>query len=135
MEDPGNNQIRKLFEELREDDRESAPSFAHVLEGRPARSSPLLSVPVRVAAVLAGLALLVVSFWAVQTLTETPREVAALSAWRAPTDFLLALPGSELLGQPQILEGQFSAWGFTPAEPGADAETGSRKQKEEPEKR
>ncbi len=105
MEDRGENQIRKLFDELKEHDRRSAPSFQRVLEGKRPGSRSVRAVPLGMAAALAALVMAAVSLWVFRGAGPEPAE-ASLSAWRAPTDFLLVLPANELLRQPRVLESE-----------------------------
>ena len=93
------SELRRRFAQLREADRERAPSFAQTY-GR-ARAPKSGRAPLRVWPLVFGAAAAVViaalslaygrSF---SPAAATP----AIATWRAPTDVLLQTPGSELLG-------------------------------------
>ena len=91
------SEFRRRFAQLREADRERAPSFAQTY-GCARRSwratlrrQPLL-VGVAAAAVIA--AFLIMHGRSFSPPAATP----PIATWRAPTDVLLRTPGSELLG-------------------------------------
>jgi hypothetical protein len=93
MTDPDRDAMHRVFAELRDVDRRSAPDFDAVLRhprGRYAAARSLRAVAA-LAAVLVVAAVVV---------TRRPQPVpsgAPLSAWRAPTDVLLRTPGVEVL--------------------------------------
>ena len=86
------NDLHARFEELREEERASAPRFS-VHPPRRISRRPLLA--------LAVLLLIVVAVFyprRPQPFTASDRAAArAIADWHAPTDFLLRTPGSELL--------------------------------------
>ena len=86
--------MRELFQKLREEDLARVPAF-HV--GSRVRAwRPLVAVAAVVIFVVLGI---VVSHHRRPPLTES------IVTWKAPTDFLLRTPGSELLSTvPQIPE-------------------------------
>lgn len=94
----GDDDLREAFAALRGVDAAAAPSYDDVIaraqaaaQGTPA---PLLPSALAAAAVLAALVLGIAVRWTPQPSPPPP----ALGAWRAPTDFLLRTPGSEILG-------------------------------------
>ena len=95
-------EIRQRFAQLREDDRESASSFAQIY-GRGRARRRLGAMPrVRPFVIAAAASVVIAAIWlanarSVSRSTTTPT-IANIAAWRAPTDILLRTPGSELLG-------------------------------------
>jgi hypothetical protein len=96
-DDEHDRQLRGLFARLKEDDRANTPSFrapAPATETPRRRSLQLIAVAATV--VLVAIATLVMK-------DSDPGDTATISvilrtvAWRSPTDFLLATPGSEML--------------------------------------
>lgn len=91
--------LKKRFEELRADEARSAPRFD------PSARRETRFVPRRLA--MATAALLVLSLGVVVGVRDRSRSVVfdnsdrlavrSVDAWRAPTEFLLDTPGSELL--------------------------------------
>ena len=93
------SELRNRFTQLRDADRERAPSFAQSLSrarvrrrlGATRRLRPLV-IGVAAAAVAGGV-------WLAQARSFSPPAVApAIATWRAPTDVFLRTPGNELLG-------------------------------------
>lgn len=85
--------LKRLFAELRSHDRHRTPSFDAALAARPT----VRHVPLRLAAAFAVLV-------AVGTVTAllvhgraTRFQPVALASWQSPTAFLLTTPGAELL--------------------------------------
>ena len=94
------NELRQRFAQLRESDRERAPTFAQTYRRADARRISRVSLRNRALAIGAVAAVLVVAVWMARTSSfvhsgTTP----AIATWRAPTDVLLDTPGSELLGE------------------------------------
>jgi hypothetical protein len=86
------NDLRRRFEELREEERTSVPRFAIPSPRQPNRR-PLLALAVLLLVVIALL-------FPRHSETFTPADRAAarsIAEWHAPTDFLLRTPGRELL--------------------------------------
>jgi len=101
---PGSDEeLRRLFQELRERDFVGVPPFAAVLERRQreGRAALARARALAVATVAASFFLLV--FWLAGSSARSARRHAAaarsvaLQEWKAPTDFLLRTPGAELL--------------------------------------
>lgn len=102
MNDSGERELREGFDRLRREDAAGVPSFRATLAraarrraGRPSARLRLVAGAITVAAVLAALVLGV-------GLLRAPgsrgvRVELAATRWRGPTDFLLRLPGAELL--------------------------------------
>jgi hypothetical protein len=96
------SEIRQRFAQLREADRESAPSFAQIY-GRGRARRKLAAMP-RVRPLLIGAAAAAVfaAIWLAKarsfSRSTTAPTIATITTWRAPTDILLRTPGSELLG-------------------------------------
>jgi hypothetical protein len=92
--------LRDAFARLRDAERRGIPPFRI-----PAQSQPVLRArgALRLAAA-AALLLLVISLGYLSRQADrgvhqpaTPRSATSISEWRAPTDFLLRTPGSELI--------------------------------------
>jgi len=91
------SELRRRFAELREADRERAPSFAQTY-GR-ARRSWRATLRVRPLVIGAAAAVAIVAVWIAHARSLSPSAVTpTIVTWRAPTDVLLRTPGSELLG-------------------------------------
>ena len=96
------SEIRQRFAQLREADRERAPSFAQIY-GRGRARQRLGAMPrLRPLALGAAAAVVIAAVWVAKTRSlsrsTTAPTIATMAAWRAPTDVLLRTPGSELLG-------------------------------------
>jgi hypothetical protein len=102
-DDPREAELRRLFAERQRRDEAAAPGYERLLH-RPAhaRHGGWRLSPARWAAagillfVLVALALL----WRAQPGTAPPAlspDLPTLETWKAPTDFLLSVPGGELL--------------------------------------
>jgi hypothetical protein len=95
------SEIRRRFAQLRDGDRESAPSFAETYvrsrSGPSARVHRVRALPIGAAAAVVIAAVWMATARPFSPHTATPT-VAAIAAWRAPTDVLLRTPGSEVLG-------------------------------------
>jgi len=96
------NEIRQRFAQLRDADRERAPSFAQTYARARMRRSVGATLRVRPLVIGAVAAAVVAAVWlgnarSFSSHTVTPT-IAAIAAWRAPTDILLRTPGSEVLG-------------------------------------
>ena len=91
------NELRRRFAQLREADRERAPTFAHTY--RDARPISRAWLGTRLLVIGAAAAVLFVAVWLGRA-SSFPRSetTPAIVTWRAPTDVLLDTPGSELLG-------------------------------------
>ena len=99
---PDESEIRQRFARMREADRERVPSFAQTYARARTRRSLGATVPVRPLAIGAVAAVVIAAVWlgsarSFSSHAVTPT-IAAIAAWRAPTDVLLRTPGSELLG-------------------------------------
>ena len=99
------SEFRERFAQLRESDRESAPSFARTYARARTRRSAGAMLRVRPLVIGAAAAVVIATVWLANARTfsthsETPTvaAIAAIVTWRAPTDVLLRTPGSELLG-------------------------------------
>ena len=91
--DPGDQDLRRWFADLRERDRRAVPAFDALVAralARPVRRS--LRVP-RLAAAIAVLALA----GAGVLLLRRPAPTFAIATWQSPTAFLLHGPGEEIL--------------------------------------
>lgn len=84
--------LKRLFADLREGNRRATPAFGSLLDAaadRPRRRhtrGPIAFV------MIAGAALAVVLYFRIP-----PTRQIAISAWRSPTEFLLRMPGEEIL--------------------------------------
>jgi len=103
--------LAAAFRALRGADEERCPPFDGVLRqarGRSRRSAPSWRPVATVAA------LLVLAVFAVWTGRRTAGPPApSLTAWKSPTDFLLATPGRELLATPAGLRRSLLDFGQT----------------------
>jgi hypothetical protein len=88
-------ELRKVFAQLKREDRDRIPSFRTPT----ARGAPRWRPVARVAVAAAIVLIAVVLARPDRTPPTTARQVVDLGAstWRSPTDFLLITPGSELL--------------------------------------
>ena len=94
------SELRRRFVQLREADRERAPSFARTYGRLRARRSwhTRLRLQPLVHGVAAAAAFAVVGI--AHARSFSPAAVTpTISTWRAPTDVLLRTPGSDLLGE------------------------------------
>ena len=94
------SELRHRFTQLREADRERAPSFAETYVRSRSRQSRSAIQRVRPLAIIAAAAaVLIVATWQANTRSFSPSTATpTIATWRAPTDALLRTPGSELLG-------------------------------------
>jgi hypothetical protein len=96
------SELRRRFAQLRGEDRESAPGFAQTYARARSRRDGFAMHHVRPLVIGAAAAVVIAAIWLAterpfSRSTATPT-IAAIAAWRAPTDALLKTPGSELLG-------------------------------------
>jgi hypothetical protein len=120
---PGNEQLRRRFAGLRQEDERDTPQFAALWRRRQRKTQHgsrwLMAGACAVIAVVGLLWL-----WAVRSRPEGPM-VASITAWRAPTDFLLETPGRELLRTvPKI--GAWSAFTLTPHQEATPSPAGKK---------
>jgi hypothetical protein len=93
------SEFRSRFAQLRVVDRERAPSFAQTYGRARARRSGHPTLRVRPLVIGAAAAVAIGAVWIARVRSFPPSAVApAIATWRAPTDVLLRIPGSELLG-------------------------------------
>ena len=93
------SELRRRFAQLREADRERAPSFAQTYGRARARRSWRATPRVRPLVIGAAAAVAIAAGWLAHQRSFSPSAVTpAIATWRAPTDVLLRTPGSELLG-------------------------------------
>ena len=93
------HQIRKGFEALRREDAAGTPSFRATVaaaRARPAASRGQRALRLAAAVVVAVVAALLVRTWRGRDTVRLQVDLATVR-WQAPTDFLLKLPGDELL--------------------------------------
>ena len=102
----GDELVRAAFSEAKSDDTRVLPSFESILARPPSRRARLGASPmIRFAAAGVLIAAGAMTYRAMQPHAArftVPPEVLALGAWRAPTDFLLAMP-SDLFNAPPVL--------------------------------
>lgn len=96
------SEIRQRFAQLRDADRERAPNFAQTYARARTRRRLGAMPRVRPLVIGAATAVVIAAVWlanarSFSSHTVTPT-IAAIAAWRAPTDILLRTPGSELFG-------------------------------------
>jgi len=93
------SELRRRFAQLREADRERAPSFARIYGGASTRRSWRATLRIRPLLIGATAAVAIAAVWLARERLVSPFAVEpSIAAWRAPTDVLLRTPGSELLG-------------------------------------
>ena len=93
------NELRRRFAQLREADRDRAPSFAQTYGHARARDGRRPTLRVRPLVISAAAAVLVAAIWLAHERSLSPAiTTPEIANWRAPTDVLLQTPGSELLG-------------------------------------
>ncbi|HEY8830992.1 MAG TPA: hypothetical protein VIM21_00655 [Gemmatimonadaceae bacterium] len=96
------SEIRQRFAQLREADRDSAPSFAQMSARARMHRGLGATMRVRPLVIGAAAAVVIVAVWLgsarIFSFHPVTPTVAAITAWRAPTDALLRTPGSEVLG-------------------------------------
>lgn len=105
--------LRRRFAALRREEDQQAPEFARLWQ---ARAGTRRRQARRFAAVASLLVALLALLW-IRSVQRRPddKTVASITEWKAPTDFLLVTPGSELLRTvPEIGE-----WQVYTAMPGA----------------
>lgn len=93
------SELRRRFAQLREADRERAPSFAQIYARARTRRSWRATLRVRPLVIGAAAAVAIAAVWLGHERSFSPSAVTpTIVTWRAPTDVLLRTPGSELLG-------------------------------------
>ena len=93
------SELRHRFAQLREADRERAPSFAQSLTRARVRRSLGATRRLRPLVIGAAAAAVTGAVWLAQARSFSPPAVTpAIATWRAPTDVFLRTPGNELLG-------------------------------------
>ena len=95
--------LRDAFDTLRHDEAARAPRFEKMWRPSPGASRHPLPRE-RVFAFAAMLLIIVTAVFFVRR-PEPPRP--SITAWKAPTDFLLATPGRELLQKTPELRGRY----------------------------
>jgi hypothetical protein len=92
------SELRRRFGQLREADRNRAPSFAQIYARARTREGLRTTMRMRPFAIGAAAAVVIAAIWIAQTRPFSTDKVApAIATWRAPTDLLLETPGTELL--------------------------------------
>ena len=123
MVTPKDEDLKSVFEEIRVEDAQSAPSMEDVLRAGDARRSTRIRWlrPMRLAAAV-GAAVLLALVLLVPGRSRQPAEpgpeIGSESPvmWRAPSDFLLATPGAEVvsdlprLGRPTLIQTLQTEW-------------------------
>ncbi len=90
--------LRRRFAQLREADRERAPSFAQTYGRARARRTWSAMLRVRPLVIGAAAAVAIAAVWLSDSRSlATSAATPTIATWRAPTDVLLRTPGSELL--------------------------------------
>lgn len=91
-------EIRRRFARLREDDKESAPSFAQTYGRAHAQRRPRATLRARTLVVGAAATVALAAVWLARARSVSSELTPTIMTWSAPTDVLLRIPGSELLG-------------------------------------
>lgn len=93
------SELRRRFAQLREADRERAPSFAQTYGRARARRKWGATLRMRPLVIGAAAAAAIAAVWLTRARSFPPSAVTpTIVTWRAPTDVFLRTPGSELLG-------------------------------------
>jgi hypothetical protein len=92
------SELRRRFARLRESDQKGVPSFAQTYSRTRARQHARGSLRARTLVVGAAAAVLLAAVWLARTRSVSSEPASPISTWSAPTDVLLRIPGSELLG-------------------------------------
>lgn len=93
------SELRHRFAQLREADRERAPSFAQIYGRACARRTWRATLRVRPLVIGAVSAVVIAAVWLSYSRSFATSAVEpTIATWRAPTDVFLRTPGSELLG-------------------------------------
>lgn len=91
-------ELRRRFAQLREADRERAPSFAQTYGRASARRSWRTTPRRRPLLIGAMAAVAIAAVWLARERLISPSTVTpTIATWQAPTDVFLRTPGSELL--------------------------------------
>ena len=97
------NSLRTAFAELRRDEAERVPPFRAPLI--PTSPSGEVAAKRRVRGYAFAAIVLLIAIGVAITPHHTRQQQPSLSAWRAPTDFLLQTPGRELVQSVPDLKG------------------------------
>jgi hypothetical protein len=93
------SEIRQRFAQLREADREGAPSFTQIYVRARARRRLGAMPRVPPLAIAMAATVFIAAVWLANARSVSRSTPApTIATWRAPTDVLLRTPGSELLG-------------------------------------
>jgi len=109
MTERHDHDLEERFHALRREDAAAAPPFHGTLAAARARQA---TPPRHRALGLAAAAVVIAGVAVALLLTRPDRHDTTIARWQAPTDFLLALPGEELLRTVPEL-GRVSLPGFT----------------------
>jgi len=92
------SEVRRRFGELRDADRERAPTFVQNYARARARRTRRPTLRVQPLAIGAAAVVMIAAGWLAHTRPLSPAAVTpTIGHWQAPTDVLLRTPGSELL--------------------------------------
>ncbi|MGH7568419.1 MAG: hypothetical protein ACREL9_05535 [Gemmatimonadales bacterium] len=112
MNEARERELRDRFERLRREEADRVPAFRAVLAAaerrRAGRPPARFRLALGVIALAAGVVAVVVGVRLFRA-PATPVDLAA-TRWRGPTDFLLRLPGHELLGTVPRLSTMYTDW-------------------------
>ena len=93
------SELRRRFAQLREADRERAPSFRQTYARALSRRSWRATLRLRPLVIGAAAAVAIAAVWLAHERSFSPSAATpTIVTWRAPTDVFLRTPGSELLG-------------------------------------
>ena len=92
------NELRRRFARLREADQERAPSFVQTYGRAHAQRRSRAALRTRTLVVGAAAAVLLAAVWMNRARSHSPDFAPTITTWSAPTDVLLRIPGSEVLG-------------------------------------
>lgn len=92
------SELRRRFAQLRDADRERAPSFSQTYARARARRMRRRALRAQPLAIGAAAAVVIAVVWLAHSRSLSPSAVTpTIGNWQAPTDVLLRTPGSELL--------------------------------------
>ena len=110
--------LREAFRARRQAERHDAPPFARVLAGRPRRRKTALRWVLAAGVVSAGAIVVARAFRPGGAGTDDLELARRLSSWSSPTEFLLRVPGAELLAAPPRLDGAAAGSPLKALDPG-----------------
>ena len=103
------DELKRLFQQERMRDARRIPSFDGLLQPRRRAPEGLMRFSLATAAAMTTLVLAIGSWWLLPLSPTAPDAEArppgdlVATSWSTPSDFLLEVPGQELLGTPSLI--------------------------------